>query len=312
MSLVNILMPVFNRDVFVCDAIQSIRNQTFQDWELIILDDASTDHTLEVCRSFANEDKRIRVYQNETNLGVGATRNRLLSFATGKYIANHDSDDISAPDRLEKEVRLLDSKPEIGLVSGVAAWTDDDGKIYRYFPNILHRGEQYPQNKKQMAKLLYLGCIVVNPACMFRREIVDQTAEPYSNYRFMDDWHFLIHLAHRTLIWGLPDVLVTMRRGKKHLHLSEFTLPAQNEALVITRTMYESYKDNPDSPINYWLYRKSIAPFLTQQGRILSGWKGYLQILQAVTCDPTHKRAWTSLWEFSGRAIQKAKRLAWR
>jgi glycosyltransferase involved in cell wall biosynthesis len=308
--LVSILMPVFNREGMVPDAIRSIQNQTFKDWELIILDDGSYDNTLEVCRSFEKKDERIRVYSNGKNLGVGETRNRLLTYVKGEYVANHDSDDISSPQRLEKELTILKEKPEVGIVSGIAAWLDDAGLIYRQFPDLLIRGGQYPQEKSEMVKMLYMGCVVVNPACMFRKEFIQDTPEPYSNYRYMDDWHFLIHMAHKTRMWGIPEVLVTMRRGKKHDHLSEFTLPAQSEALQITKRMYEFYKDNPDSPINYMLYRKSIAPFLTQQGRILCGWKGYLRILQAVSCDPTHKRAWISLWEFSGRAFKKAKGMA--
>lgn len=303
-------MPVFNRETLISDAIRSIQNQTFTDWELIVLDDASTDRTLEVCRQFEEKDKRIRVVVNEKNLGVGQSRNRLTKFASGKYIANHDSDDISVPHRLEKEVDLLESKPEIGLVSGIAAWLDDQGEIFMHFPDLLIRGEQYPQDTKQMARLLYLGCVVVNPACMFRRVLLDEMVDPYSNYRIVDDWHFLIHVAHRTLIWGIPEVLVIMRRGRKHSHLWEPTLPAQTEALRLSRTAYEHYKDDPNSPINFWLYRKSIAPFLTQQGRILCGWKGYLNLLQAITCDPGYGKAWESLWEFSGRALRKAKRVA--
>src|SRR3989304_4808642 len=98
MPLVSVLMPVFNREMLVGDAIRSTQRQTFDDWELTILDDASTDRTLEICRSFEAEDKRIRVVANEQNLGLGETRKRLMSLGTGNYIASHDSDDVSVPE----------------------------------------------------------------------------------------------------------------------------------------------------------------------------------------------------------------------
>ena len=150
MPLISVLMTAFNREALVGEAICSIQNQTLEDWELIILDDASTDRTVEVCESFAAQDKRIRVLANEQNLGLGENRKRVMSLGTGKYIANHDSDDISVPERLAEQVEVLETRPEIGLVSGVVALVSDEGHIFGYFPKSLYEGEQYPQEKKKM------------------------------------------------------------------------------------------------------------------------------------------------------------------
>lgn len=299
MPLVSVLMPAYNRETMVAGAIRSIQNQTFHDWELIILDDASTDKTMDVCRGFEAEDKRIRVLANEQNLGVGETRNRLLTFASGKYIAIQDSDDTSVPERLAYEIEVLESKPDIGIVSGVTEWIDsDNGRNLWNYPVGLHRGEQYPQDMGQLVKLLYRGCEVANAACMFRYSLVDQFPNPYGKYRFVDDWYFFLNAAHRTLIWGIPRVLVKMTRGKNHKHLAQ-GFAGSKEAQQLSRDVYRYYKDDPQSPINYRLYRKSISTLLTSKGRYLGGWKGFLHLFRAVLWDPYNKHARESLQEFA-------------
>lgn len=309
MPLVSVLMPVHNREVVVRAAIDSIRNQTFQDWELIILDDASTDGTVKVCREYEATDPRIRVFANEENLGVGESRNRLLQYARGKYIAIHDSDDVSVPGRLAMEVEVLESKPEVGLVSGVVAWVDfDEDRVIWHYPPYLFRGEQYPQDKRKLVQVLYLACDVPNPACMFRRSLVEQIPEPYGSYRVNEDWYFFINLAHQTLAWGIPEILVKMNRGKNHTHLLSRYVWSLREAHRMKRDLYQRYRNDPDSPINYWLFRKSIAPLLNWEGRYTAGWKGAFTLVHALTWDPFCLDAWKSLRESGGRAWRKGMR----
>ena len=138
---VSVLMPVYNRQELVAEAIRSIQGQTFEDWELIILDDRSTDRTQEVCHAFAAEDHRITVHSNPSNLGVGESRNRLLGLAKGELLAVQDSDDESLPERLSLEVEILKAHPDVGLVSGVAAFLDDNGEVFSYYPEQLHMGK---------------------------------------------------------------------------------------------------------------------------------------------------------------------------
>jgi glycosyltransferase involved in cell wall biosynthesis len=306
MPLVSVVMSVFNRESLVGDAIRSIQQQTLEDWELIILDDGSTDRSLEICRSFEAQDSRIHVYANGKNLGLGETRKRAMTFATGKYVANHDSDDISEPYRLKHQVELLDSQPHVGLVTGIAAWLDDQDRILRYFPDILVQKKQYPQNKTEMVKLLYRSCEVPITACMFRRPLSKFFP---GAYRIVDDWHFLLDVAHRELIWGIPEVLVKMRRGTTHQYLWKGRSTRAHEVRKFMRNVYENYKDDPDSPVDYWLYKKSLAPWLAEEGRNVGGWKGYLHVLQAVAFDPSNEVSWKSLWNLSERALRKARRL---
>ena len=106
-----VIMPAYNAEEFLEESISSILNQTYSDFELLIGDDGSTDRTMEIIQSFC--DDRIIVMRNEKNLGIPCTLNRLIKASKGEYIARQDSDDISLPKRLEKQVDFLDKNPEI-------------------------------------------------------------------------------------------------------------------------------------------------------------------------------------------------------
>ena len=105
--MVSIITPAFNAEEFLSGTVESVKSQTFKDWELIIVDDCSTDNTLEIARTCAEADKRIRVVKTECNGGVSAARNLGLSIATGDYIAFLDSDDLWAPQKLEKQIQFM-------------------------------------------------------------------------------------------------------------------------------------------------------------------------------------------------------------
>ena len=107
---VSVLVPVYNAAPFIAATIQAVLNQSMNDFELILLNDASTDNSEEIINSF--NDKRIVYARNEQNLGISATRNKLVSMARGDYIAVLDHDDICLPQRLETQVRFLKENPQ--------------------------------------------------------------------------------------------------------------------------------------------------------------------------------------------------------
>ena len=115
---VSVLMPVYNtKEEYLREAIESILNQTFTDFEFLILDDDSKNDISEIVQSYS--DKRIHFIQNKQNLGLSGIRNKLMSLASGEYIAWMDSDDISLPSRLEKQVAYLDTHLDVSLVSAL-------------------------------------------------------------------------------------------------------------------------------------------------------------------------------------------------
>lgn len=127
MDLISVLMPVFNVEPFVAQAVESILNQSYKNFEFIIVDDCSSDATLSICRHYAENDSRIKLFRNESNLGIAKTLNFALSNAGGKYVVRMDGDDVSVPDRLERMKQYLDEHKEISLVGTSTITIDSDG-----------------------------------------------------------------------------------------------------------------------------------------------------------------------------------------
>lgn len=114
MPLVSILMTSYNREKYIGSAIQSALYQTYENWELIVLDDCSKDKTFEIAKAFSSKDSRIKVYRNDSNLGQFKNRNRVASFAEGEYLKYLDSDDLLYPFAIEQLVYYMVQYPEAG------------------------------------------------------------------------------------------------------------------------------------------------------------------------------------------------------
>ena len=131
MCKVSILMPAYNAERYISDAIESILNQTFEDWELVIIDDCSADNTGKKCDEYANRDKRIRVFHNNVNIGISRTKNEALKIAKGEYIAFCDDDDLCLPRALEDNVILIERySADIVRWSYKTIKMDSEGVVY--------------------------------------------------------------------------------------------------------------------------------------------------------------------------------------
>ncbi|MDD7022585.1 MAG: glycosyltransferase [Aeromonadales bacterium] len=157
---VSIIMPVYNVDKnYLIKAIQSILNQSYKNFELIIIDDGSKEDVNQLIHKF--EDPRIYIYRNETNKGVVEARNIGLKKSSGEFIAFMDSDDISLPIRLKDEVNLLIKNPDVGIVFSNARCINSQGKeIANVFPNISSDIEQY---------LLFFGNCICMSSVMLKK-----------------------------------------------------------------------------------------------------------------------------------------------
>lgn len=127
-DLVSVIIPVYNVEKYVKEAIQSIQNQTYKNLEIIIIDDGSTDDTYSIIKELARSDDRIKFYKNEKNLKIVKTLNRALSLATGSYIVRMDGDDVSKLDRIERKVNFLEQNPDIDLVGCSLISIDENGR----------------------------------------------------------------------------------------------------------------------------------------------------------------------------------------
>ncbi len=114
---ISVIMSVYNGEDYLAETIESVINQTFTDWELIIINDCSTDSTGEILESFSKRDERVKVHTNEVNLRLPASLNKAISLCTGKYIARMDADDICLPERLEKQYAFMEENEDVSLSS---------------------------------------------------------------------------------------------------------------------------------------------------------------------------------------------------
>ena len=305
--LVSVILPVYNGEQDVERAIQSIQAQTYQRWELLIRDDGSRDGTLAVCRALAMHDGRITVEANERNLGLAATMNRLVRSARGELIAIQEHDDVSDPQRLEWEVDAFAREPEVGVVSGIAAWVDRTGRVLGHFPGMLKRGEQFPQSHRDMVRFLYVKqSKVVNAACMFRRTVVEGQDAPFDERARMSvDWQFFVRAAHRFRILGIPRVLLYATRDIAHQSLSRNRDLRFVEARRCLRVLYRAYRADPNSPIDFRLYRAGMSTELVIEGRMLGGMRGAIRLFGAIACDASNRRAWQSLRDTARRGVAR-------
>lgn len=114
---ISVIMSVYNGEVYLEEAIESVINQTYKNWELIVINDCSTDKTAEILSDFAEKDERVKVHTNEVNLKLPTSLNKAISLSSGKYIARMDSDDICLPDRLEKQYKFMEENQDVSLSS---------------------------------------------------------------------------------------------------------------------------------------------------------------------------------------------------
>lgn len=160
---VSIIMGVFNCEKTLSDAIDSILQQSYKSWKLILCDDGSTDNTYAVAKEYADKYPNIELYFNKANMGLNYTLNHCLKYADTEYVARMDGDDISMPDRLEKEVEFLDTHPEFAFVSTAMVSFDEKGEwgIYR---NVT----------EPIAKDFLKRSPFCHAPCMIRRDVYDE------------------------------------------------------------------------------------------------------------------------------------------
>ena len=114
---ISVIMSVYNGETYLEEAIESVRNQTFKNWELIVINDCSTDSTAKILADFSFKDERIKVHTNEVNLRLPTSLNKAIALSSGKYIARMDADDICLPDRFEKQYKFMEENSDVALSS---------------------------------------------------------------------------------------------------------------------------------------------------------------------------------------------------
>lgn len=232
-------MPVYNVELFVSDAINSILKQTYKNIELIIVDDCSTDQTYSLCKMIASTDKRICLYRNEENMKIERTLNFALTKARGKYIARMDGDDISLPDRLQVMKQYLDDNADISLVGTNVYTLNKDGS------RIGHT--ELPSSEKQVKEILNIQTPVLH-IWMTYKKIYDEL-KGYRIFHGAEDYDFVL----RTISLGYKVINIPnyygycVRLNRDDNTMARLGISRVRSAMYALKLFKERKKNGKDS-----------------------------------------------------------------
>ncbi|WP_337967939.1 glycosyltransferase family 2 protein [uncultured Flavobacterium sp.] len=216
-ELVSIIIPTYNTEKFIGLTLQSVQNQSYQNWEAILVDDASTDKTVEIIKDFAEKDNRIKLFQLAKNSGNGGARNIALEKATGKYIAYLDADDLWFPSKLEKQIQFLKAN-DLPFTFSFYDCIDEEG-------NNLNRRVEAPLNLtyNQLFFCNYVGNLTAIYDSDYFGKIVIEATQKRQDWRL---WLTIVKQIKETK--PVPEPLAFYRIRKDSISSSKFKLIKHN------------------------------------------------------------------------------------
>lgn len=221
MPKISVIMPAYNAEKYIAEAIESILGQTFDDFEFIIINDCSTDRTEEIVLSY--DDPRIVYVKNEENLGVAATLNKGLAIAKGEYIARMDADDISLPERFAKQVEYLDEHNDAAVLGcSIERFSSDRSLDIRRFS---------ADFDSMMVDMLF-ACGVAHPSVMMRAEVIRSLGGYDEAFNGLEDYELWCRVLEKHKITTLPDILLRYR-----IHGSQVTQNPSARYLELLRAL---------------------------------------------------------------------------
>lgn len=245
MPKVSVLMTNYNTDRYIWEAIESILQQTFTDFELIILDDGSTDNSWNTILAYKKKDMRIQCYQNKKNMWISFTRNKLIDLAKWEYIAWIDSDDRSRWDRIEKQVYFLDTHPQYGIVG---SWMKIIDWKWNY-QNI----KQLPTSDTEIKKQLYIRSSINNPSLMIRKKCFLDIWKYDENLYVAEDYDFIVRAGRKYMLGNIPEPLIEYRIHKNNITRKKYKSIIQTTLFIRRKMRSLWYKITYKDRIVYYL-----------------------------------------------------------
>lgn len=234
---ISVIMPVFNGEKHLNEAVDSILDQTFRDFEFIIINDGSVDNTSKILDSYS--DGRIRLVQRE-NRGFAYSLNEAIQLAEGKYIARMDADDVALENRLQLQYEFMESYPGVDILGGQADIIDEDGRLI---------GEmRKPISWPNISKYIKYACPLCHPTYFVREHVYD-IIKGYRNIPPVDDYDFLFRALEKGCVMrNLPEKILKYRKTNNSMTANNFlrtvTLTSQIQKLHVLRTRGKKKEDN--------------------------------------------------------------------
>ena len=236
---VTFLLPVYNGEKFLSEALKSIQDQTFKDFEVLIINDGSTDSSQSIIDDFAATDKRFKCIQRE-NRGLIKTLNEGLDVIQTKYIARMDADDICHPERLQKQMDFMEANPEVGVC----------GSRCLFF-GLTEREIHYPLTHERIVATIPYGSPFCHPSVMYRKSVFEEHAIRYDeSFKDCEDYKMWLDLSSLTKMANIDDVLLYYR---KHGESVSDQSAVQKQGSQLVRKLAISKTALPASSKNFHL-----------------------------------------------------------
>jgi len=245
-ELISVLMPAYDAGNFIGEAIESILAQSYNNFELIIIDDASKDNTWEIMCKYVKKDKRIKAHRNKKRLGISLNRNKLLTLSKGSYVAWQDADDVSINTRLEKQLNELKNNPKLGIIGGYLELFNEDGS------RICIR--KYPKENKELVKKIFFYSPVSQGASMLRKEVFKKTGVYDKKLNQAEDLDMSFRVAKYYQLSNLQEVVLKCRYHVKSTSTKQMKQNIKNTLWVRNNAVNKyGYSMNPIDKLVYFL-----------------------------------------------------------
>lgn len=258
---VSVVIPIYNCEKFLSQALDSIIAQTYSNFEIVVVNDGSTDRSQKILESYQRHESRLRVF-SQKNTGIVGALNSGIAASRGELIARMDGDDISYPQRLAKQISFLNANPMVVAVGSDVYFTDPEGRrLIRHLPKTNHR--------EIVDQLLDgNGGAIIHPSLVVRREALVHIGGYREEYQWIEDLDLYIRLAEVGELANIPEPLLDYRQHMKSVNRTRGNREEQRQSIVNPhRTRYgltpleerESKSWGPDTPFKsdwrrHWAY----------------------------------------------------------
>lgn len=302
---VSVVMGVYNGASYVQEAIDSILNQTFSDFQFLIIDDASVDQTAHILS--ACTDPRVQVYRNEENLGLARTLNRGVRLAQGEYIARQDADDLSYPERLAEEIAFLDAHPDVGVVATITEWKYDVEDRLQVW--------KQPTDNAGIQEKLVEYCCLIHGSTMYRRQAFEDVDGYDIGMRTGQDYDLWLRMSELWDVACLPQPLYQWRQHGNMASVERKAEQARNAETALQRALERrkgygrkvlAFGPQTIPPRLKAMRRRKLALRYTWWSagvRIRNRRVALDYLLLALLLDPTTPEIWSYLWGILARKL---------
>lgn len=285
--LVSVVMPVYNSEFYLVNSIKSILEQTFSSFEFFIIDDGSTDRSLEIISDMSQIDERINLIKNEMNLGVAISLNKGIAMSKGKYIVRMDADDISLPRRLEEQVKFMEARPEVDVLGTGCMLIDKSGVRLRDFV--------FPSHSLMLQWDLPFFTPLIHPSVMMRSSTIKKIGGYDPQMKHTEDYDLWWRVSLSGGLANLQEIHLLLRS-----HGENVSVRYQSQQEEFSRRIGAKYmslvleRDISEEVIEHLRGKHTTASLAALAGEIILDYCGYcIQDASPAVSFHIIKDAWT-------------------